>query len=123
MKYVFSLSNYEEEFLLPRLIKYSKIRLLSASIYNEDLTTSNEPIFINIENHDQNYEFIHKTYYTTVLFPHARNSWYVFSRDLINTFDYQSDFESLINKVNISIYGKSGSLGSYNKINLEFEFI
>lgn len=121
MKVALSLTSYEESFKLPHPINFNMMRLISASIYNVNMIGDEQPLYINVSNMEQNYDLNSKKYYSTILFPHSVDSWYIFSRDLDN-YDYQNDETRLINEITIKIDYMTGSLGS-NKINLEFEFL
>lgn len=121
MRVTLSLTEYEQTFRLPRTLKCNKMRLVSASIYNINMISDEQPLYINIYGMDQNFDVNSRTYYTSILFPHAVNSWYIYSRDL-NNFDYENNETKLLDEIKIIIDYRTGSLGS-NKINLEFEFI
>lgn len=125
MKVTFSLDKYRQEFFVPYILKTNKVRLLSASIYNFDMITDNQPLYINIDGMNQNYDFNSNKYYTSILYPHSADSWYLYSRDLDN-YDYQANMNNgnMTQHITIQIDFKTelDNLG-LNKVNLEFEFL
>ena len=123
MKVHLNLSQYNETFNIPSHVAFSKMRLLNASVYNNDMVLD-EPIFINIVGYENNYDANNKRFYNFVLHPHATESWFVMSRDL-DTWDWLADNNNIyLNHIEIQIFfggvHQYGSLG-LNKMNLEIE--